>query len=219
MKKRLLISIMFILVLSTYSIKDDFKLSAKINIEELVIENNVHVQEEKIKEKLSFLFETNLFFLKRKDLEKKLNEIDIIESFEIKKVYPKKIKIKIYEKKPIAILIYKRNKNYFTKKGDLINFFETEKYEDLPVIFGDQENFGIFYEELLSINFPINEIEKFYFFESKRWDIVTKNKKIIKLPIDNYEQSLKNFIKVRHLDNFKNFKTFDYRINKQLILK
>ena len=62
MKKRLLISIMFILVLSTYSIKDDFKLSAKINIEELVIENNVHVQREKIKEKLSFLFETNLFF-------------------------------------------------------------------------------------------------------------------------------------------------------------
>ena len=89
----------------------------------------------------------------------------------------------------------------------------------MPVIFGDQENFGIFYEELLSINFPINEIEKFYFFKSKRWDIVTKNKQIIKLPIDNYEQSLKNFIKVRHLDNFKNFKTFDYRINKQLILK
>ena len=60
---------MFILVLSTYSIKDDFKLSAKINIEELVIENNVHVQEEKLK-KIIFLFETNLFFLKRKDLEK-----------------------------------------------------------------------------------------------------------------------------------------------------
>ena len=33
--------------------------------------------------------------------------------------------------------------------------------------FGDQENFGIFYEELLSINFPINEIEKFYFLSLK----------------------------------------------------
>ena len=69
---------MFILVLSTYSIKDDFKFRTIINIEELVIENNVNVQEKKIKEKLSFLFETNLFFLKRKDLEKKLNDIDII---------------------------------------------------------------------------------------------------------------------------------------------
>ena len=50
------------MVLSTYSIKDDFKFRTIINIEELVIENNVHVQEEKIREKLSFLFETNLFF-------------------------------------------------------------------------------------------------------------------------------------------------------------
>ena len=89
---------MFILVLSTYSIKDDFKFRTIINIEELVIENNVNVQEKKIKEKLSFLFETNLFFLKRKDLEKKLNEIDIIESFEIKKVYPKKLKLRYMKK-------------------------------------------------------------------------------------------------------------------------
>ena len=219
MKKRLLISMLIILILSTYSIQDNFKFNTKVNIEELVIENNFHVGEEKIKEKLSFLYDTNLFFLKKKDLEKKLNEIDFIDSFEIKKVYPKKIKIKIFEKKPIAILIYKRKKNYFTKKGDLINFFETKKYEDLPVIFGDKENFWIFYEDLLSINFPIHEIEKFYLFESKRWDIVTKSKQTIKLPIDNYDQSLKNFIKVRNLDNFKKFKTFDYRINEQLILR
>ena len=208
-----------ILVLSTYSIQDSFKFNIRVNIEELVIENNFHVKDEKIKEKLSFLYETNLFLLKKKDLEKKLNEIDFIESFEIKKVYPKKIKIKIFEQKPIAILINKRKKKYFTEKGDLVNFFEAKKYMNLPVIFGDKENFGIFYDELLSINFPIHEIEKFYFFKSKRWDIVTKSKQTIKLPIDNYEQSLKNFIEVRNLDNFKKFKTFDYRINDQLILK
>ena len=55
MKKRLLISIMFILVLSTYSIKDDFKFRTIINIEELVIENNVNVQEKKIKKNYLFI--------------------------------------------------------------------------------------------------------------------------------------------------------------------
>ena len=219
MKKRLLISMVLILILSTYSIKDNFKFNLRLNIEELVIENNFYVGEKKIREKLSFLYETNLFLLKKRDLETKLNEIDFIESVEIKKIYPKKIKIKIFEKKPIAILINKRKKNYFTKKGDLVNFFEAKKYKDLPVIFGDKENFGVFYEELLNINFPIHEIEKFYFFKSKRWDIMTKSKQLIKLPIDNYDQSLKNFIEVRNLDNFKKFKTFDYRINNQLILK
>ena len=90
----------------------------------------------------------NLFFLKEKDLEKKLNEIDFIESFENKKVYPNKIKIKIFEKKPIAILIYKRKKKLFYKKRRSHKFFETKNHENLPLIFGDKENFKIFYEEL-----------------------------------------------------------------------
>ncbi len=208
-----------ILLLSTYSIQNNFKINTKTNIQELFIENNFHVREEKIKEKLSFLYDTNILFLKKKDLEKKLNEIDLIESFKIKKIYPNKIKIKIFEKKPIAILIYKEKKTYFTNKGDLINFFESTEYERLPLIFGDKENFEIFYEDLKKINYPIHEIEKFYFFKSKRWDIITKNSQTIKLPINNYNQSLKNFIKMKDLDNFKKYKIFDYRINNQLILK
>tara|TARA_Y100001958_G_C21226287_1_gene551735 strand:- start:1362 stop:2021 length:660 start_codon:yes stop_codon:yes gene_type:complete len=219
MNKRFIISMVLILLLSTYSIQNNFKINTKTNIQELFIENNFHVREEKIKEKLSFLYDTNILFLKKKDLEKKLNEIDLIESFKIKKIYPNKIKIKIFEKKPIAILIYKEKKTYFTNKGDLINFFESTEYERLPLIFGDKENFEIFYEDLKKINYPIHEIEKFYFFKSKRWDIITKNSQTIKLPINNYNQSLKNFIKMKDLDNFKKYKIFDYRINNQLILK
>ena len=97
MKKRLIISLVLILFLSTYSMQNDFKFSKKINIQELIIENNFHVKENKIKQKLSFLYDTNLLFLNKKDLEKKLNEIDLVESFRIDKIYPNKIKIKIFE--------------------------------------------------------------------------------------------------------------------------
>ena len=199
--------------------QSNFNFTNKINIRELFIENNFQVKEKVIKEKLSFLYDTNLLFLNKEDLEKKLNEIDLIESFSINKVYPNKIKIKIFEKKPIAILINKDKKTYFTNKGDQINFFKSEKYEKLPLIFGGKESFKIFYEDLKNINFPIHEIEKFYFFESKRWDLITKKNQTIKLPINNYDQSLKNFIKMKDLENFKKYKTFDYRINNQLILK
>ena len=90
---------MFILVLSTYSIKDDFKFRTIINIEELVIENNVHVQEKKIKEKLSFLFETNLFFLKRKDLEKKIKRYWYYwEFWDKKSISKKKLKLRYMKK-------------------------------------------------------------------------------------------------------------------------
>ena len=62
-------------------------------------------------------------------------------------------------------------------------------------------------------------IKKFYLFESKRWDIITLENQIIKLPIKNYDLSLKNFIKLKNQTNFRKYKTFDYRINDQLILK
>ena len=41
----------------------------------------------------------------------------------------------------------------------------------------------------------------------------------IKLPHKNYTQSLKNFLKIKDKKNFKNYKVFDYRLEKQLIPK
>ena len=68
-----------------------------------------------------------------------------MDSFEIKKIYPNKIIIKIFEKKPVAILQNKRKKYYFTDKGEVIKFLELKKYNDLPIVFGDKVSFSIFY--------------------------------------------------------------------------
>ena len=89
----------------------------------------------------------------------------------------------------------------------------------MPIVYGDRRSFTDFYKVLKKINYPFNEIEKFYLFESKRWDIVTKDKQTIKLPIKNYEISLKNFIDLKDQINFRKYKIFDYRINNQIILK
>ena len=89
----------------------------------------------------------------------------------------------------------------------------------MPVAFGDKKNFQTFYNQIKKINFPINTIEKFYLYESKRWDLITKKKQTIKLPVKNYEISLKNFVTIENQNNFKKYKLFDYRINDQLILK
>ena len=91
--------------------------------------------------------------------------------------------------------------------------------DDLPIVFGDKNNFKIFHNSLKNINFPINEIKKFYFYDSIRWDIMMKKDKIIKLPIKNYKESLINYMNLRENSNFKNYNIFDYRIKDQLILK
>ena len=53
------------------------------------------------------------YFLKNDEIEKALMQNRLIESFNVKKKYPGTIKIKIFEKKPIAILQDKKAKILF----------------------------------------------------------------------------------------------------------
>ena len=168
MKKRLSIALLLLILFSTYNIKFNINFLNNLLIQSIIVENNKIVNKENIKRKLSFLYNTNIFFIDKKDIEKKLREINFIESFELKKIYPNTIKIKITEKEPIAILQHMKERKFFTSKGNLIDFLDLKTFKDLPTVFGDRKNFLIFYNDLKTIKFPLNEIKTFYFFESKR---------------------------------------------------
>jgi hypothetical protein len=116
-------------------------------------------------------------------------------------------------------LQYKKEKFFISEKIDLINFVELNEYNNLPIIFGNKENFKDFYFNLKKINFPIESIKTFYLYESNRWDLKTYQNKLIKLPEKNYLKSLENFINSNKKNNFEKYKVFDYRLNGQLILK
>ena len=219
MKKRLIIGLLLLFLLSTYNIKLNKTFFSNLQIKKITIENNKIIKDKEIKEKLSFLYETNFFFLRTKTIEKKLREIQFIESYQIKKIYPNNLIIKITEKKPIAIIQKSKQKKYFTVRGDLIDFRKIKIFEDLPNVFGDEKSFSTFYVNLKNINFPFKEIKTFYLFESKRWDLLTLKNQLIKLPINNYNKSLLNFISLKDQTNFEKYKIFDYRIKDQLILK
>ena len=219
MKKRLIIGLLLLFLFSTYNIKLNKTFFSNLQIKKITIENNKIIKDKEIKEKLSFLYETNFFFLRTKKIEKKLREIQFIESYQIKKIYPNNLIIKITEKKPIAIIQKSKQKKYFTVRGDLIDFRKIKIFEDLPNVFGDEKSFATFYVNLKNINFPFKEIKTFYLFESKRWDLLTLKNQLIKLPINNYNKSLLNFISLKDQANFEKYKIFDYRIKDQLILK
>ena len=219
MKKRLLIALLLLLVLSTYNTNQNLNLLSKFQIKKIHFENNYLLSDSEVENILSFLYEKNLFSITNEDIKKKINKGTFIESFKIKKIYPNQIKVKIFEKKPLVILQNKKKKFYYTNKGDLISFVEKDNFKVLPVVFGDKKNFEFFYNELQAINFPFNMLESLYFFESQRWDLKTKENQTIKLPIKNYKKSLINFLNIKDQDNFAKYKIFDYRISNQLILK
>ena len=107
-------------------------------------------------------------------------------------------------------------KRYFIGK-----YYQENKFKDLPLVFGKQagKNFSIFYQSLESTNFQIGLIKQFNYFDINRWDILLKDGKILKLPNNNYQNSLEKFLSIYKKEGFSAFKVFDFRISGELILK
>ena len=218
MKKRLVFAIALFILLSTITLQQTLSI-VNFNLKEIQIKNNFLLKEKDIKELLTPIYNKNLILLNNAEIEKAMKQNSFIESFIIKKKYPNTLKIKIFEKKPIAILIYGKKKFYLSDKIDLIDFKNLEDFQNLPYVFGKKEEFKKFYENLKKIDFPLNSIKNYTYFESQRWDLRTKNNKTIKLPSQNYTKSLQNYLDIQNKDSFKKFIIFDYRIEDQLILK
>jgi len=218
MKIRIIITATLLIFLTTISSKQKFFFS-KFNINKIVIENNILIQEKDLKNSLEPIYNKSLLFLESGKIEEILIKHNLIESFKIKKKYPNTLKIKIFEKKPIAILINKKRKFYLSEKIELIEFNNLFNYQNLPYILGSKDDFKIFYEKINKIDFPIKKIKKYIFYETNRWDLETTDDKIIKLPSKNYTKSLLNYLNLTDKKEFKKYNIYDYRINDQLILK
>ena len=218
MKKRLVIAISLLVLLTTISSQQKFIIS-KFNLKTIIIQNNLLLEDKDIKNLLIPIYNKNLLFLDNTEVKKILMQNSFIDSFKIKKKYPSTLKIQIFEKRPIAIIFNKKNKFYLSEKIELIEFKNLPNYQTLPYVLGNADNFKIFYTNLKNINFPLDIITKYIFYESNRWDLETKNNQVIKLPSENYTKSLENYLKLKSKNNFEKYKLFDYRINNQLILK
>ena len=187
-------------------------------IQTIKIENTIALNIEEVYPALQSLKGESLFFLSKEKIKNSLVKFDFVSSFKVKKIYPNTIKILIIEKKPVAIFVQEKKKFFISDNGELINYIQSEDFSNLPILFGKKNNFNNLYIQLKKINFPINTIKSFHYFEIDRWDITLKNDKLIRLPKDNYVEILKNFISIKNDSKFKKYKTFDYRIKDQLIL-
>ena len=93
--------------LTTYSSHEFSVFPKKKNfffkIQNIKIVNNQLIDENRIIEKLTEIYEKNILFIKRSDIEKPLKSIDFLKKIEVKKKYPNTIIINVYETEPVAI--------------------------------------------------------------------------------------------------------------------
>ena len=217
-KNKIIIYLLFLFILSTTSGKFienkkdySFKIS-EINVEGLSKNNNSEIYNE-----LNYLFYQNILFVRKEEIQKVISKYNIIEEYNIKKNYPSTINIKIKPTKFIARL--SNSDQLVGTNGKLIENIENS--EMLPYIFGEfnSQNFLNLKKDITQSKFIFTRFKTLYFFPSNRWDILTYDDILIKLPRDNISKSLNLAYKIISSYDFRNKNLIDLRMNNHLIMK
>jgi cell division protein FtsQ len=160
----------------------------------------------------------NIFFINREDIKKKIKSNNLVEKYEIFKLYPSSLVINIKKTKFLAKINDKEKIFFVGSNGKLLK--NNSFYNQLPFIFGkpDVSEFLEFKEIIDQSKFSYNEVKNLYYFPSKRWDLELKNNAIIKLSKNYPEESLKLAFEFLHNKDLKDIKFIDARIKNQIIL-
>jgi len=219
-KYKVILYIIFLAILSTTSRKS---LEKKINNSSIINKINVvglsNIENLKIKNELASISHQNIFVLEKKEISMIIKKYNIIEEYRIKKIYPSRLEVDIKPTKFIAKVTKVGNKLMVGANGKLISSELNDKM--LPYIFGkfNTKYFLEFKKTVELSKFNFSEFKMVYFFPSNRWDILTIDNTLIKLPKNNMSQSLNLAHKIISSKKFKNQNIIDLRVNSHVIIK
>ena len=215
----------FIFIFLTTYIPREIDVSKKnvdfFQIKKIKIINNNLIKNEIINKKMNKFYNKNIFFIKKKDIEKSLNSLNFLKSIEVKKKFPETIILKIYETEPVALIFKKNQKYILDSSSNLIPFTKDISIENLPNIFGEEaeKEFLIFLKILENKNFPTNLIKNFYFFQIGRWDVQFYDNKIIKFPSSKTAEAIELIVELLDRKDFKNYNVIDLRVHDKIVVE
>jgi len=218
-KKKLFTYLFFLLLLTTInnlSLINSEYLNLKINqikVSGLNNENNFNITEEFNR----LVNQKNLLFINKDYFVNILEKNNLIHSFEVRKIYPNSIEVKIKKTEFLAITNYNNKKFFIGSNGKLINFEFLDK--NFPFVFGkiNIEDFIKFTKIIAKSKFNFEEISELYFFPSGRWDIKNNKGILIKLPETNLSKALNLAYHITVNETFKSDKVIDLRIYNDVI--
>ena len=209
--KRIFIYILIFLFASTifnFQILNSFLKFFKINKIEI---KNIDYQKE-----FNSLVGQNIFNINKKDVISVITKFPNIEKYKINKIYPNQIRISLFETKPIGKIL-KNNELFLI--GSNGKTFQGKNKKNLPLIEGTLEMYKInyFLKKIQLSNFSLNKMEKLIYYPSNRWDVIFKDKTILKLPSEQITTNLKRAEILLSLKDFES-KVIDLRIKNKVIL-
>tara|TARA_B100000683_G_scaffold5503_1_gene5975 strand:- start:24 stop:695 length:672 start_codon:yes stop_codon:yes gene_type:complete len=189
-----------------------------LNLSKIEVSGLDENESSKLKNKIENLKIKNIFFLNENKIKNIIELNTLIENYQILRIYPSNLSIKINKTKLLAKINQSGKIMLLGSNGKLSENIYTN--QQLPFIFGKPKveeflNFKIIIDQS---KFSYDEIENFYFFPSKRWDIELKNKVILKLPNEDIKNTLDYLFEFLANKNLYNSTIIDARINNQIIL-
>jgi len=163
--------------------------------------------------------ESNIFFINKNYLISILNSNTLIETFQVFKIYPSSLDIKIKKTNFLARLNINGDIFLIGSNGKLTKDFTLSNSEMLPFIFGNpkEEEFLKIFSIISASDFNYKNVKNLFFYKSGRIDIELKDNILIKLPLDNLENVFNNISQLISNHQF-NKKIIDARVPDQIIL-
>ena len=169
-----------------------------------------------LEKKLKYLIGSSIFTIS-KDSFKFINSENLINKYNVKKIYPNHIKV--YLEAAVAISVIK-NLNELFVLGNNGKIIDLKSFpSNIPEVNGTNDIEKIF--EIIDIinksNLNISNIKNIIFFPSDRIDIVLENKKKIKFPVNFTIDNLNFSLRLIEDEIFKESKIIDLRIPNKVI--
>ena len=215
--KKVLVYFFLLIIVSSISNNsiNNFKLNKtqKINVSGLNENDN-----QKLLNEIKNLSLDNIFILKKSEIIKLINTNTLIERYEVFKIYPSTINIKIVKTNFYAKINNEGKTFLIGSNGKLT--LNSSDYSELPYIFGKPNinEFLKFKKIIDKSKFSYTQIKNLYFFPSNRWDLKLKDDILVKLPNKFTYETLDYLYEFLENYNGENFNMVDARIENQIIL-
>ena len=160
-----------------------------------------------------------IFFVNKDYLKSLLNSNSLIETFQVFKIYPSSLDIKIKKTHFLARLNINGDIFLIGSNGKFTKDFFLSDSEKLPFIFGNPkvEEFLNIFSIINTSDFKYENVKNLFFYKSGRIDLELKDNILIKLPLDDLENVLKKIFQLIS-NNRLNKKIIDARVPNQIIL-
>ena len=208
----------FLTSIFNFKILDNFQ--EKFSLKKIYIYGLSNNEKHNIKIELNKLKNINIFKLTEDRVLKTLKKFNFLESIYVNKVIPSTLNINLSKTLIIGKTIRNGEYFYIGKNGNFIESHQLNETINIPSVFGEfriEEYIDL--QNILSENeVDVQNIEKYFYYKNKRWDLLLSNKLTLMLPSQNLAKSIKIYKKLLDSDNLINKKIIDLRITNQIIL-